>query len=194
VNPKDERYKHLHGKKAIVPLLNREIPIIADEYVEMEFGTGCLKVTPAHDMNDFMLGEKHKLEVINMMNPNGTISEAGQLYVGMDRFEVRTKIVEDLQAAGNLVKTEVHINKVGFSERTDVIIEPRLSLQWFVDMKDISKPALDNVMNDNIRFFPPKFKNSYRNWMENIKDWCISRQLWWGHQIPAWYGRRDHLK
>lgn len=188
VNPKDERYTHLHGKKAIVPLLNREIPIIADDYVEMEFGTGCLKVTPAHDMNDFMLGEKHKLEVINMMNPNGTISEAGQLYVGMDRFEVRTKIVEDLQAAGNLVKTEVHINKVGFSERTDVIIEPRLSLQWFVDMKDISKPALENVMNDNIRFFPPKFKNSYRNWMENIKDWCISRQLWWGHQIPAWYG------
>lgn len=187
INPKDERYLHLHGKKAIVPLLNREIPIIADDYVEMEFGTGCLKVTPAHDMNDFMLGEKHNLQVINMMNPDGTISEAGQLYVGMDRFEVRAKIVDDLQAAGHLAKTEVHVNKVGFSERTDVIIEPRLSLQWFVDMKEISKPALDNVMNDNIRFFPPKFKNSYRNWMENIKDWCISRQLWWGHRIPAYY-------
>ena len=187
VNPKDERYLHLHGKKAIVPLLNREIPIIADEYVEMEFGTGCLKVTPAHDMNDFMLGEKYKLEVINMMNPDGTISEAGQLYVGMERFEVRKKIVADLEAAGHLVKTEEHMNKVGFSERTDVVIEPRLSLQWFVDMKEISKPALDNVMNDNIHFFPPKFKNSYRNWMENIKDWCISRQLWWGHRIPAWY-------
>jgi valyl-tRNA synthetase len=187
VNPKDERYKHLHGKKAIVPLLNREVPIIADDYVEMEFGTGCLKVTPAHDMNDFMLGEKHGLEVINMMNDNGTISEAGQLYIGMDRFEVRTKIAEDLAAAGNLVKTEELTNKVGFSERSDAVVEPRLSLQWFVDMKDLSKPALDHVMNDDIKFFPPKFKNSYRNWMENIKDWCISRQLWWGHRIPAWY-------
>lgn len=188
VNPKDERYLHLHGKKAIVPLLGREIPIIADEYVEMEFGTGCLKVTPAHDPNDFLLGEKYKLEVINMMNADGTISPAGQLYVGMDRFEVRTKIVEDLAAADHLVKTEEHINKVGYSERTDVVIEPRLSLQWFVDMKEISKPALDHVMDDTIRFFPPKFKNAYRNWMENIKDWCISRQLWWGHRIPAWYG------
>ncbi len=187
VNPKDERYKHLHGKKAIVPLLNREVPIIADDYVEMEFGTGCLKVTPAHDMNDFMLGEKHRLEVINMMNDNGTISEAGSLYVGMDRFEVRSKIAEDLKASGNLVKTEELINKVGFSERSDAVVEPRLSLQWFVDMKDLSKPALDHVMNDDIRFFPPKFKNSYRNWMENIKDWCISRQLWWGHRIPAWF-------
>ena len=188
VNPKDERYLHLHGKKAIVPLLGREVPIIADEYVEMEFGTGCLKVTPAHDPNDFLLGEKYKLEVVNMMNADGTISPAGQLYVGMDRFEVRTKIVEDLSAAGHLVKTEEHINKVGYSERTDVVIEPRLSLQWFVDMKELSKPALDHVMDDTIRFFPPKFKNAYRNWMENIKDWCISRQLWWGHRIPAWYG------
>jgi valyl-tRNA synthetase len=187
VNPKDERYKHLHGKKAIVPLLNREVPIIADDYVEMEFGTGCLKVTPAHDMNDFILGEKHGLEVINMMNDNGTISEAGQLYIGMDRFDVRTKIAEDLAAAGNLVKTEELTNKVGFSERSDAVVEPRLSLQWFVDMKELSKPALDHVMNDDIKFFPPKFKNSYRNWMENIKDWCISRQLWWGHRIPAWY-------
>lgn len=187
VNPKDERYKHLHGKKAIVPLVNREVPVIADEYVEMEFGTGCLKVTPAHDMNDFMLGEKYKLEIINMMNDNGTISEAGQLYVGMDRFEVRKQIAEDLQKSGNLVKTEDLVNKVGFSERSDAVVEPRLSLQWFVDMKDLSKPALDHVMNDDIKFFPPKFKNSYRNWMENIKDWCISRQLWWGHRIPAWY-------
>lgn len=187
VNPKDERYLHLHGKKVIVPLVNRAIPIIADEYVDPEFGTGCLKVTPAHDENDFMLGEKFKLEVINMMNADGTISQAGGMYVGEERFAVREKIAEDLKAANLLAKVEEHINKVGFSERTDVIIEPRLSLQWFVDMKDLSKPALDNVMNDNIRFFPPKFKNSYRNWMENIKDWCISRQLWWGHRIPAFY-------
>jgi valyl-tRNA synthetase len=188
VNPKDERFKHLHGKSVIVPLVNREVPVITDEYVEMEFGTGCLKVTPAHDMNDFMLGEKHKLNVINMMNDNGTISEAGELYIGMDRFDVRKKIAEDLSAAGLLAKTEEHLNKVGFSERSDAVVEPRLSLQWFVDMKDLSKPALEHVMNDDIRFFPPKFKNSYRNWMENIKDWCISRQLWWGHRIPAWYG------
>ncbi len=187
VNPKDERYKHLHGKKAVVPLVNREVPIIADDYVEMEFGTGCLKVTPAHDINDFMLGEKFGLEVINMMNDNGTISEAGLLYVGMDRFDVRKQIAEDLNHAGHLVKVEELVNKVGFSERSDAVVEPRLSLQWFVDMKDLSKPALDHVMNDDIRFFPPKFKNSYRNWMENIKDWCISRQLWWGHRIPAWY-------
>ncbi|MFM7722293.1 MAG: valine--tRNA ligase, partial [Bacteroidota bacterium] len=187
VNPKDERYLHLHGKKVIVPLVNRVVPIIADEYVDPEFGTGCLKVTPAHDENDFMLGEKFQLEVINMMNADGTISQAGGMHVGEERFAVREKIAEDLKAANLLAKVEEHINKVGFSERTDVIIEPRLSLQWFVDMKDLSKPALDNVMNDNIRFFPPKFKNSYRNWMENIKDWCISRQLWWGHRIPAWY-------
>ncbi len=187
VNPKDERYKHLHGKRAIVPLVNREVPIIADEYVEIEFGTGCLKVTPAHDMNDFLLGEKHQLEVINMMNDNGTISEAGKLYIGMDRFDCRKQITEDLDAAGHLAKTEELPNKVGYSERSDAVVEPRLSLQWWVSMKELSKPALDNVMNDNIRFFPPKFKNSYRNWMENVKDWCISRQLWWGHRIPAWY-------
>jgi valyl-tRNA synthetase len=187
VNPRDNRYLHLHGKKAIVPLVNREVPIIADDYVEMEFGTGCLKVTPAHDMNDFMLGEKFKLEVINMMNDNGTISEAGKLYIGKDRFEVRTLITEDLAKAGALQKTEELINKVGFSERSDAVVEPRLSLQWFVDMKELGKPALDHVINDDIRFFPPKFKNSYRNWMENIKDWCISRQLWWGHRIPAFY-------
>ena len=187
VHPKDERYLHLQGKTAMVPLVGREVPIIADDYVEMEFGTGCLKVTPAHDMNDFMLGEKHQLQVINMMNDNGTISDAAGHYVGLDRFECRKQIVADLETAGYLVKTEEMVNKVGFSERSDAVVEPRLSLQWFVDMKDLSKPALDNVMNDNIRFFPPKFKNSYRNWMENIKDWCISRQLWWGHRIPAWF-------
>ncbi|MFN8698768.1 MAG: valine--tRNA ligase, partial [Flavobacteriales bacterium] len=188
VNPKDERYARFHGKKVIVPLVNREVPVIADDYVEMEFGTGCLKVTPAHDPNDFVLGEKYQLPVINMMNDDGTISAAGELYVGMERFEVRKRISEDLSAAGLLLKTEEHLNKVGYSERTDVVIEPRLSMQWFVDMKELSKPALDHVMDDTIRFFPPKFKNSYRNWMENIKDWCISRQLWWGHRIPAWYG------
>ena len=187
IHPDDERYTHLHGKKAIVPLIGREIPIILDDYVDREFGTGCLKVTPAHDVNDYDLGEKHNLEVINMMNADGTLSEEAQLYVGQDRFEVRKTISRDLQEAGHLVKEEAYQNKVGYSERTDVVIEPRLSLQWFVDMKELSEPALENVMNDNIRFFPPKFKNSYRNWMENIKDWCISRQLWWGHRIPAWY-------
>jgi valyl-tRNA synthetase len=193
VHPKDERYLHLHGKSAIVPIVGREVPIIADDYVEMEFGTGCLKVTPAHDMNDFVLGEKHQLQVINMMNDNGTISEAAGHYIGLDRFDCRKQIVADLEAAGHMVKTEDLVNKVGFSERSDAVVEPRLSLQWFVDMKEISKPALDNVMNDNIRFFPPKFKNSYRNWMENIKDWCISRQLWWGHRIPAWYAPNGEI-
>lgn len=187
VNPKDERYAHWIGKTVMVPLVNREVPIIADEYVDPEFGTGCLKVTPAHDMNDFMIGQKNQLATINMMNDDGTISEAGGMYIGMDRFEVRKQIAEDLETAGWLVKKESHINKVGYSERTDVVIEPRLSLQWFVDMKELSGPALENVMNDNIHFFPPKFKNAYRHWMENIKDWCISRQLWWGHRIPAWY-------
>ncbi len=187
VNPKDERYLHLHGKKVIVPLVNREVTIIADDYVDMEFGTGCLKVTPAHDMNDFMLGQKYNLEIINMMNDDGTISTAGGMYIGQDRFAVRKQIALDLEAAGLLIKQEPYANKVGYSERTDVVIEPRLSLQWFVDMKELSEPALENVMNDNIKFFPPKFKNAYRHWMENIKDWCISRQLWWGHQIPAYY-------
>ncbi|MFN1834067.1 valine--tRNA ligase [Balneola sp. MJW-20] len=187
INPDDERYSHLHGKKAIVPLVNREVPIILDDYVDMEFGTGCLKVTPAHDENDFMLGEKYDLEIINMMNPDGTVSEEGQLYVGMDRFKVRKQIVKDLDEAGHLVETEDYRNKVGYSERTDAVIEPRLSLQWWVSMKELSKPALENVMNDNIQFHPAKFKNTYRHWMENIKDWCISRQLWWGHRIPAYY-------
>lgn len=193
VNPKDERFTHLHGKKVIVPLVNREVPIIADDYVEMEFGTGCLKVTPAHDVNDFELGQKHKLQTINMMNADGTISEEVQLYIGMDRFAVRKQIAKDLEEAGNLVKIEDYKNKVGYSERTDVVIEPRLSLQWWVSMKELSQPALENVMNDNIQFHPAKFKNTYRHWMENVKDWCISRQLWWGHRIPAFYfGDGEH--
>ena len=187
INPNDERYTHLHGKRVIVPLVNREVPIILDDYVDMEFGTGCLKVTPAHDVYDYELGQKHELETINMMNANGTVSEEGQLYVGMDRFEVRKQISKDLDEAGNLVKIEDYKNKVGFSERTDVVIEPRLSLQWWVSMKELAQPALENVMNDNIQFHPAKFKNTYRHWMENVKDWCISRQLWWGHRIPAFY-------
>ncbi|MFT4779636.1 MAG: valyl-tRNA synthetase [Flavobacteriales bacterium] len=187
IHPDDKRYTSLHGKKAIVPFVNREVPIILDDYVDMEFGTGCLKVTPAHDTNDYDLGAKHNLETIDIMNNDGTMNEHAGDYKGMDRFDVRKKISADLKEAGFLVKEEDYQNKVGYSERTDAVIEPRLSLQWFVDMKDLSKPALDNVMNDNIRFFPPKFKNSYRNWMDNIKDWCISRQLWWGHRIPAWF-------
>ncbi len=187
INPDDERYTYLHGKRAIVPLVNREIPIILDDYVDIEFGTGCLKVTPAHDVNDNELGEKHGLEVINMMNPDGTISQEGQLYVGMDRFEVRKQIAKDLDEAGFMVSVEDYQNKVGYSERTDVVIEPRLSLQWWLSMKELAQPALENVMNDNIKFHPPKFKNTYRHWMENVKDWCVSRQLWWGHRIPAYY-------
>ncbi len=187
IHPDDERYTHLHGKKAIVPIVNREVPIILDDYVDREFGTGCLKVTPAHDPNDYILGEKHALETIDIMNDDGTMNAHAGPYAGMDRFAVRKQIAKDLEEAGHIVKVEEYTNKVGYSERTDVVIEPRLSYQWFLAMKDISKPALDHVMDDTIRFFPPKFKNSYRNWMENIKDWCISRQLWWGHRIPAWY-------
>lgn len=187
VNPNDERYQHLHGKYAIVPLIGRRIPIIADEYVTTEFGTGALKVTPAHDMNDYQLGQKYNLEVIDTMNDDGTMSEAAQLYIGEDRFEVRKKIVPELEANGHILKIEDYTNQVGFSERTDAVVEPRLSLQWWVDMKKISEPALKAVMEGEIEFHPAKFKNLYRHWMENIKDWCISRQLWWGHRIPAWY-------
>ncbi len=187
VHPEDERYKHLHGKFAFVPLINRRIPIITDEYVTMEFGTGALKVTPAHDVNDYALGEKHQLEVIDVFNDNGTLSEAAQIYVGMDRFEVRKKIAIELEEKGFLLKTEEYTSEVGYSERTDVVVEPRLSLQWWLSMKDIATPALKTVMEEEIKFYPPKFKNVYRHWMENIKDWCISRQLWWGHRIPAWY-------
>ncbi|MBT3418123.1 MAG: valine--tRNA ligase [Flavobacteriales bacterium] len=187
VNPNDERYTHLKGKKAIVPLVDRVIPIIFDEYVDIEFGTGALKITPAHDINDYQLGDKHGLETIDILNDDGTLSEAAQLYVGKDRFVVREEIAADLKAEGYLVKTEEYQNKVGFSERTDAVIEPKLSMQWFCKMEEFSKPALENVMNDNIQFHPAKFKNTYRHWMENIKDWCVSRQLWWGQQIPAYY-------
>ena len=187
VNPNDERYKHLKGAKAIVPLIGRNIPVIFDEYVDMEFGTGALKITPAHDINDYQLGDKHSLEIIDILNDDGTLSEAAQLYVGQDRFEVRKQIAKDLDAKGYLVKTEDYQNKVGFSERTDAVIEPKLSMQWFFKMGEFSKPALDNVMNDNIHFHPAKFKNIYRHWMENIKDWCVSRQLWWGQRIPAYF-------
>ena len=187
VNPNDERYKHLHGKFAFVPLIKRKIKIIPDEYVTLDFGTGALKVTPAHDMNDYQLGQKYQLEIIDTMNDDGTMSEAAQLYIGEDRFEVRKKIVADLTTAGHINKIEEYTNQVGFSERTDVVVEPRLSLQWWVSMKDLATPALSAVMNDDIHFHPAKFKNLYRHWMENIKDWCISRQLWWGHRIPAWY-------
>lgn len=187
VNPNDERYQHLIGKKAIVPFVNRPIPIIADEYVDIEFGTGCLKVTPAHDLNDYQLGIKHNLPVIDILNPNGTLSEAAQYFVGEDRFIVRKKIAKELEALGLLEKVEDIKNNVGFSERTDAVIEPRISMQWFLKMEDISKPALENVMNDTIQLHPPKFKNMYKSWMENVRDWCISRQLWWGQQIPAYY-------
>ncbi len=187
VHPNDERYKQLHGKFALVPLINRRIPIIADDYVTMEFGTGALKVTPAHDMNDNQLGQKHGLEVIDILNDDGTLSEAAQILIGEDRFEARKKIVTELEAKGYLVKTEDYTSEVGYSERTDTVVEPRLSMQWWVSMKKISEPALKAVMDDEIKFHPAKFKNLYRHWMENVKDWCISRQLWWGHRIPAWY-------
>lgn len=187
VNPNDPRYSFLKGKKVIIPLVNRVVPIIMDDYVDIEFGTGCLKVTPAHDVNDYMLGEKYNLPSIDIFNDNGTISEAGGLYVGMDRFDARKQIAKDLQKAGLLEKVEDYDNKVGYSERTNVVIEPKLSMQWFVKMDKLAAPALDAVMKDEIKFHPDKFKNIYRHWMENIKDWCISRQLWWGHRIPAYY-------
>lgn len=188
VHPDDERYTLLHNRKVIVPLVKRHVPIIVDDYVDLEFGTGALKVTPAHDINDYELGKKHGLETIDIMNPDGTISEAGELYIGQDRFAARKQIVADLEAAGLLIKTEEIINKVGYSERNpDTVVEPRLSLQWFVDMQELVKPALENVMNDNIHFHPDSFKNLYKHWMENIRNWPISRQLWWGQRIPAFY-------
>lgn len=187
VHPEDERYQKLIGKTVMVPLINREIPVIADAYVDKDFGTGCLKVTPAHDPNDYELGQKHNLPSIDLFNDNGTLNAHGAHYQGKDRFEVRREIEKELHDKGFLVKTEDIINKVGFSERTNAVIEPKLSLQWFVSMKELAAPALENVMNGNIQFHPDKFKNTYRHWMENVKDWCISRQLWWGHRIPAWY-------
>ncbi len=187
VHPEDERYKTLVGKKALVPLINRSILIIADEYVDKDFGSGALKVTPAHDVNDYELGKKHNLEIIDIFNPNATLNEKAQLYVGEDRFAVRKKIAVELEEKGFLVKVEEISNKVGCSERTNEVIEPRLSLQWFVRMEGLVKPALDNVVNGNIKFHPAKFVNTYKYWMENVRDWCISRQLWWGQRIPAWY-------
>ena len=188
VHPEDERYAHLKGKRIIIPLVKRSVPLIFDEYVDREFGTGALKVTPAHDINDYNLGLKFNLESIDIFNDNGTLNEKALLYIGKDRFEVRKLIVEDLQKDNHIVKIEDYVNKVGFSERTDAVIEPKLSVQWFLKMKDISKPALDNILNKNIKLHPEKYINTYRNWMENVKDWCISRQLWWGHRIPAFYG------
>lgn len=187
INPNDPKNQHLKGKKVIVPIVGREIPVIEDEYVDIEFGTGCLKVTPAHDVNDYMLGEKYNLPTIDIFNDNGTISEAAGMYVGMDRFDVRKQIEIDLQNAGLLEKVEAYTNKVGKSERTKVAIEPKLSMQWFLKMEHLAIPALEAVMTDALKFYPPKYKSTYKYWMENIKDWCISRQLWWGHRIPAYY-------
>lgn len=187
INPEDDKNSCFKGKNVIVPLVNRSIPVIEDEYVDVEFGTGCLKVTPAHDVNDYMLGEKHNLPSIDIFNDDGTLNEDAELYVGMDRFAVRKQIVKDLEEAGLLEKVEDYTNKVGYSERTNVPIEPKLSMQWFLKMEHLAKIALEPVMDDDIKFYPAKYKNTYRHWMENIKDWCISRQLWWGHRIPAYF-------
>ncbi len=187
INPNDPKNEWLKGKRVIVPLVGRSIPVIEDDYVDIEFGTGCLKVTPAHDVNDYMLGEKYNLPSIDIFNDNGTLSEKAGLYVGMDRFDVRKQIEQDLAAADLLEKVEAYTNKVGCSERTGVAIEPKLSMQWFLKMQHFADMALPPVMNDELKFYPAKYKNTYRNWLENIKDWCISRQLWWGHRIPAYY-------
>jgi valyl-tRNA synthetase len=187
IHPEDERYSHLHGREVMIPFTNRAVPIILDEYVDREFGTGCLKVTPAHDINDYELGIKHNLESIDILNDDGTLNEHGLEFKGQSREEARKNVIIALKGMGSMNKIENLVHNVGFSERSDAVIEPRLSMQWFLKMEDLSKPALDNVMNDEIQFHPSKFKNSYRHWMENVRDWCISRQLWWGHQIPVFF-------
>lgn len=187
VNPNDSRFSHLKGKRVLVPLINRSIPIIEDNYVDTEFGTGCLKITPAHDIHDYEIGMTHNLESIDIFNDNGTLNEKAQLFVGKDRFVAKKEIIIELEKSGNLVKIEDYTNKIGYSERTNAVIEPKLSMQWFMKMEEISKPALESVMSDDVKFHPAKFKNTYKHWMENIQDWCISRQLWWGHRIPAYF-------
>lgn len=189
VNPADKRFGKYVGKTVLVPLVNRPVPVISDSYVDMDFGSGCLKITPAHDVNDYEIGRHHNLKVIDIFNDDGTLNKNAEMFVGEDRFQARKLVVEQLKKENLLIKTENYVNKVGYSERTDAVIEPKLSLQWFLKMKELAQPALDNVMNDNIRLYPAKFKNTYKHWMENVKDWCISRQLWWGHRIPAWYIR-----
>ncbi len=193
VHPDDEKYAHLKGKRVIVPLVNRSVPIIFDDYVDMEFGTGALKVTPAHDPNDYEIGKRHELEVIETINPDGTMSEAAQIHIGTDRFDCRKLVSKDLEAAGLLIEKEDYVSSIGRSERTNSVVEPMLSLQWYVDMKKIAAPALEAVMTDEIEFHPKKYKTTYKVWMENIRDWCISRQLWWGHRIPVWYYKEDYF-
>ncbi|MGV8878194.1 MAG: valine--tRNA ligase [Sphingobacteriaceae bacterium] len=191
IHPDDERFRHLHAKKVLIPLINREIPIILDEYVEMDFGTGCLKVTPAHDLNDYALGQKHDLEIIDILNDDGTLNQKAQILVGEDRFVARKRIAVLLEENGKLEKTEDYKSQIGYSERTNAAIEPKLSMQWFCKMDEMAKPALQDVLNGEVKLIPEKFVNTYRHWMENIKDWCISRQLWWGQQIPAWYYKNE---
>src|SRR5690606_28149435 len=196
INPNDVRFSHLRGKSAIVPICSSDLPIIEDEYVAVEFGTGCLKVTPAHDENDKILGDKHKLEIIDILNDDGTLNRFGLHYEGKDRFVVRKEIVKELESLGVVSKIESHIHKVGTSERTGAVIEPKLSDQWFLNMKDLAQPALDAVLEKEVNLVPEKFVNTYRHWMENVRDWNISRQLWWGHQIPAYFygdGKADFV-